>query len=102
MVLLCHPLVNEERKRKKETILTSQATNERGALAEASDQSRCYNYMTTPTTLTRATTQYINDTYCQGKELSCQFTCPFGQVQCVFCLSEPQNYLSKNRQPQQY
>ena len=41
MVLLCHPLVNEERKRKKETILTSQATNERGALAEASGQSSC-------------------------------------------------------------
>ena len=38
----------------------------------------------------------------QGKKLSFQFTCPFGQVQCVFCLSEPQNYLSKNRQPQQY
>ena len=38
----------------------------------------------------------------QGKKLSFQFTCPLGQVQCVFCLSEPQNYLSKNRQPQQY
>ena len=33
---LCHPLVNEE---KQETILTSLATNERGALAEASGQS---------------------------------------------------------------
>ena len=38
----------------------------------------------------------------QSKKRSFQFTCPFGQVQCVFCLSEPQNYLSKNRQPQQY
>ena len=38
----------------------------------------------------------------QSKKLSFQFTCPFGQVQYVFCLSEPQNYLSKNRQPQQY
>ena len=33
---------------------------------------------------------------CQGRKLSSQFTCPFGQVQCVFYLSEPQiNYLPK-------
>ena len=45
---------------------------------------------------------YISRGIVQGKKLSFQFTCPLGQVQCVFCLSEPQNYLSKNRQPQQY
>ena len=40
MLSLCHLLVNEERKRKKkETLLTSQATNEHGTLAEASGQS---------------------------------------------------------------
>ena len=31
----------------------------------------------------------------QGRKLSSQFACPFGQVQCVFYLSEPQNYLPK-------
>ena len=29
----------------------------------------------------------------QGRKLSSQFACLFGQVQCVFYLSEPQNYM---------
>ena len=31
----------------------------------------------------------------QGRKLSSRFACPFGQVKCVFYLSEPQNYLPK-------
>ena len=42
-----------------------------------------------------SSTKWKKKTLWQGRKLSFQFTCPFGQVQCVFYLSGPQNYLSQ-------